>query len=333
MIHAPRPGNRPGPQSHSRAAGHGHAPDRSSAIDPLRLMLAVAVLALHTGLPDAAPALVRQGLVNGLYRLAVPVFALISGFFFLGAVRHGRAGAYLSRIVMLYALWMMLYLPRYAPAIEDARHAVQQVLVGYFHLWFLPGMILAAALIWALSRLGAGGRVIALVAGLAAAAGLGMQFLVLSGRIQIPLDYYRNGAFVIFPFFAVGYLLALWRDRLMAWRPSLGVVALALAAVVGESLWWFWIAGGGYGVDIMATLLIAAPVLFWAAFQRQGLADGKRIAGMAAFVYFIHIHVMFEASRLGLSGDTKFLFVLVVSLGLSWLLATIAGGRLIRAVT
>ena len=55
-------------------------------MDPLRLVLALCVVALHTGFPEGAPDPVRQVLVNGIYRIAVPVFAVISGCFFPGAI-------------------------------------------------------------------------------------------------------------------------------------------------------------------------------------------------------------------------------------------------------
>ena len=77
---------------------------RNSAIDPLRILLALTVIALHSGFPEAAPPLLKQVLFNGLYRLAVPVFALISWYFFLSAMRGGRSGPYLRRILALYLL-------------------------------------------------------------------------------------------------------------------------------------------------------------------------------------------------------------------------------------
>ncbi|TJZ90769.1 acyltransferase [Paracoccus gahaiensis] len=288
---------------------------RASAIDPLRLLLALSVIALHAGFPEAAPALVKQGLFNGLYRLAVPVFALISGYFFLSPLRSGRAGAYLRRIAALYLLWMAIYLPIYGPDFSGPGHVLQTLVFGYFHLWFLPGLLVSAALVWALR---APGR-IAVVAGLMAAVGLVLQYLVLSGAVQMQLDHYRNGLFTIFPFFATGLLLAQgWGARLT--RLALPLAGLSLLAVIGESLIWYRIAGGGWGIDMMVSLLLAAPLLFLAARQLQGGWDGKRLASVAAFVYFSHILMMITASRFGLEGDTKALVVMGLCLGIAlWL--------------
>ena len=288
---------------------------RNSAIDPLRILLALTVIALHSGFPEAAPPLVKQVLFNGLYRLAVPVFALISGYFFLSAMRGGRSGPYLRRILALYLLWMTIYLPIYGPDLTGAGHALQTLVFGYFHLWFLPGLLVSAVMVMVLRR----PMRIAVAAALLAGTGLALQLLVLTGQAEIQLDHYRNGVFTIFPFFALGVLLAHgWGAGLRRWAMQLA--GLALLAVMGESLVWQVIAGGGWGVDMMLSLLAAAPLLFLAAQQVQGAWDGKRAASTAAFVYFVHVMIMICASRFGLEGDTKALTVMAVCLALAtWL--------------
>lgn len=238
--------------------------NRNSGIDPLRLVLALCVIALHTGFPDGIGAVAQQVLVNGIFRLAVPVFALIAGFFFLGALRSGRARAYALRILSVYALWMVIYLPIYGPDFTSVGHVLQTVLFGYFHLWFLPGLLIGALLVAALHRAGA-----------------------------VPL-------------------------ALVA--ASCALTGLILVAV--ESMVWFRIAGGGFGVDTLFSLYLAAPLLFLGARQASGGWDGKRIASMAAFVYFSHILIMISASRFGLSGNVKALVVAAVALGVAWWLGS-----------
>lgn len=293
---------------------------RDSAIDPLRVLLALSVIALHAGFPDAAPPLVKQVLFNGLYRLAVPVFAVISGYFFLGAMQGGRVGPYLRRILALYLLWMAIYLPIYGPDLTGPGHLLQTLVFGYFHLWFLPGLLVGAAVVAALRRPGP----VALAAGLAAATGLALQGAVLSGTAQIELDFYRNGLLTIFPFFALGWLMAHGVPPRIE-RQALPLACAALLAVMAESLAWRALAGGGWGVDMMVSLLVAAPILFLAARRLRAPWDGKRVASTAAFVYFVHVLIMIAASRFGLAGDAKALAVMAVSLGIALWLG--AGGR------
>lgn len=305
---------------------------RASAVDPLRMILALTVIALHTSFPEALSEPVKQVLVNGLYRLAVPVFAVTSGYFFLNAIRAGREWQYVRRILTLYALWMVIYLPIWGPEVAEGRNAPMTVIFGYFHLWFLVGLVVAGVVVTGLVWAGASARVIASVAAVCALVSLMGQFLAMTGRVQMPLDVYRNGLFIIFPYFAAGYLLALVSDRLP--RPGVWLAVLALVAVAGESLIWYRIAGGAFGVDNMLSLMVAAPLIFLVALRLPGWDDGKQIASMAAFVYFIHIMMMIVASAVRLEGDVKALAVMAASVGVAWALNSFAAGRrILSAIT
>ncbi|MBM3604343.1 MAG: acyltransferase [Alphaproteobacteria bacterium] len=306
---------------------------RSSALDPLRLILSVCVVAIHGVHAGPLPSMLRQVTVNGMFRLAVPIFALISGYFFVNAIRQGRARPYVARLCSLYAIWMVIYLPNYAALIETPKDAVRMAIFGFFHLWFMPGLIFSAVLIWALMRMGAGLRIIATLAAVAALTGLTLQFLELSGRAQVGVDYYRNGPFFILPYFAAGYVLSAGSHRLTSWRPSWAIVAVALAAVAAESVVWSWIAGGEAGVDHLLTLWGAAPILFLAALNREGIGHGKAIASVAAFIYFIHIHAMILPHNLQVSGIEAVAVVVAFSAAVGMVLTTVGQGRVLRAMT
>lgn len=306
--------------------------NRSSAVDPLRMVLAISVVGLHTGFPEAAGETLRQILINGLYRIAVPVFTVISGYFFLNSIQSGRAIPYIRRILTLYAIWMLVYLPIWGPELTSVRHAVVTVIFGYYHLWFLPGIAVGAAIILALTRLQVPPKGLAALALVCAAMGITLQYLVIVGRIAIPLDYYRNGLFVIFPYFAIGYLMAATGFKPHA-RHAMLVAAIAIAAVLMESLIWFRIADGGFGIDTMVSLYVAAPAIFLAALGSRWRGRGKDMASMAAFVYFAHVMVMIALSWLGLTGDLRAIATVVVSVLLARQLSRVAGGRILQRLT
>ncbi|MBC9248016.1 acyltransferase family protein [Paracoccus sp. 11-3] len=309
------------------------AVQRNSAVDPLRVLLAIFVIGIHTGFPDALQGEVKQALVNGLYRTAVPIFSLISGFFFASAAHSGRGAGYLKRILILYAIWMVIYAPVYGPEITSLPHLLQLWFFGYFHLWFLAGMIAAGALLLALIHWKLPIRGIVLIALLLAAVGILLQYLVLSERLSLQLDLYRNGLFVIFPFFAVGYALAATGTR----KTGTGgkwLAVLSVIAVMAESVVWYRIAGGTYGVDSMVTLLACAPLVFLAALSSKGFSQGKQLATLAAFIYFSHVLAMITATQLGISGDLKFVFVVVLCLLVWWSLGRFSfGQRILASIT
>lgn len=306
---------------------------RSSAIDLLRLILSICVVAIHTIHVGPVPSMLRQMTVNGLFRFAVPIFALISGYFFLKAVREGHVRAYIARLCTLYAVWMILYLPNYSGQLKTLNDAAWMAMVGFFHLWYMPALIISTVAVWGLVRLRASLRVIGALAVAAALTGVAMQFLVLTGRSGISIDYYRSGPFFIFPYFALGYLLSTNSHRLAEWKPSWALVVMALTAVAIESLLWFRISGSEGGIDHLVSLWVAAPILFLAALRRDGFGHGKNIASVAAFIYFIHIHAMVLPYNLGLSGIEALVAVVVASAIAGLMLALLGQGRVIRAVT
>ena len=305
---------------------------RISAVDPLRVILAIFVIGIHTNFPDGMPDLPKQTLVNGLFRIAVPIFALISGYFFLGAVRKGTGLAYLRRILILYLIWTVLYLPIYGRDLESIPHALQLWTFGYFHLWFLAGMVVAGAFLLLLIRLQVPLKGILVLAVIMALIGVTGQYLVMTGRADLSLDQYRNGMFVIFPFFSTGYVLAASSITSLPYAKPLAV--LSVLAVMAESLIWYRVSGGMFGVDTMVSLLVCAPLVFLAALSMKGWGNGKQLATLSAFIYFSHIAAMVTASRLGLDGNPKALFVLALCIAVWAVLnATSPGRRILGWVT
>ena len=133
------------------------------ALDRFRLAAAVLVVAIHTGpLGDFSP-LADLWLTRVLARVAVPYFAMVSGYFL--ARNHWQGTARLWRhTLVLYAASVLLYLPLnlYAGNPVGVRALVFNG--TFYHLWYLPALLLALPIARLLAR---GER-----GGLAAAGGL-----------------------------------------------------------------------------------------------------------------------------------------------------------------
>ena len=78
-------------------------------IDTLKFLFSLVVVWIHTGV----------GNLGGLTPWAVPFFFLVSGFFLFGklfdepdrAARSARTGAWWRKILRLYLLWSLIFLP------------------------------------------------------------------------------------------------------------------------------------------------------------------------------------------------------------------------------
>ena len=83
-----------------------------------------------------------------------------------GLLYELRAARYVRRLLVLYALWTLLYLPAWYGVLKGgaAWPPLRMLLVGWWQLWYLPGLALAAALV-ALVRDWPTPRLIAVMAG------------------------------------------------------------------------------------------------------------------------------------------------------------------------
>ena len=90
--------------------------DRRLSIDILKIVMALCVIAIHVNELESLP---NGGafLHGGLARVAVPVFFLINGYFFETIARNGGARAYVVRLLWLFAVWSILYLPAWFNAL------------------------------------------------------------------------------------------------------------------------------------------------------------------------------------------------------------------------
>jgi len=118
---------------------------RNSGIDFLKLGLSFLIVALHifpvSGM-KGFEGLISYEIVNGITRIGVPTFFIISGYFLRNKIQDK---AYLlkygKRILLLYFVWQLIYLPDlirfYRLGRFDTFEAVLKLIYGYWHLWYL----------------------------------------------------------------------------------------------------------------------------------------------------------------------------------------------------
>ncbi|MBL8321427.1 MAG: acyltransferase family protein, partial [Acinetobacter sp.] len=125
---------------------------RNISIDLLKLLLALSVVFLHTHIFYDFSALLGHSLVQGVFRLAVPVFLVITGYYFFYIDTLEKFKRWLTRIFILYAVWMVFYLPVWWVA--DAAYKFSVIYNGYFVLWYIIGVLLGGSLLYLLRNIG-----------------------------------------------------------------------------------------------------------------------------------------------------------------------------------
>ncbi len=270
---------------------------RNRAVDVLKLILALMVVGIHANpfAPLGRTAILLTG--DGLFRLAVPVFLLFNGYFLQAALLRGRGWGYVRHAAQLYVLWMLLYLPLYYPllAARGLWPNLRTLLFGYWHLWYLAGMVLAGALIvliqaWPSRRL-AWLMTCSFLGGILVTYGMAFGLITPNKAIfSDPLLANRNPVFLCLPFMLAGLLIA--REDLAA-RFDLSrlqlLTLLGIALTLAESLLIARFAFKGVAHDNMLALGLAAPCLMLLALKSRTSLKGRALGDYASGIYFIHV--------------------------------------------
>lgn len=284
-------------------------PARYTALDTTKVVLAIMVVGLHGHfLMDVAPA-VSDFLENYLFRVAVPTFFVINGYFLRAHLDRGKPmWAWVRRVLALYAAWSLAYSYFiFKPGIGIGLRVL--VLLGYWHLWYLLAIAWAAGLLYAMRAW----RIRHQAAAFAVAygAGLAMQYAgnyhVFHGSMDAVLNknyVYRNFLFFAMPMMGIGFLMAQARVHLSG-RSAHALLGLGLVLLVGEYA-GNKIAGlaASEGFDMLASLPIVAAGLF-AVGMGRGLSTPKiDAAAISSAIYLAHPLFLLVLPALGIGGET-----------------------------
>lgn len=265
---------------------------RNLSIDVLKIILAFFVVFLHMNfLKETYPAL-SYILVNGLFRIAVPVFLVITGFYFFHIDNKVKLKKWLFRTFLLYAIWMLIYISYW----KDNEQIWLTVIFGYHHLWYLIGTFFSGIILYFLrnqsSRL-----LIALVVGFFLL-GYGVQVLGNLHYFKNENDsvlnlylLYRNFLFVCFPFLTIGFLINKHKVNLSKYKSSSALVILSVLCVVAEAFFNYKNISIE-STDILFSLIFASPLLFLYCQKIYIKTTSKILASFSTAIYVVHPLIM-----------------------------------------
>lgn len=301
--------------------------DRNVSLDILKLSMAFMVVGLHAGFLSEISALGSYLTVQGVFRIAVPVFLIINGFYFFPVLAKGRQTTWLKRVFILYAVWMLFYsyfwfsLPSFS--LKDIIELIKNIIVGYHHLWYIAGMLGAALLLCALQRFSSAVLVMTIV--VSAALGILIQYLgnyhyFEGSRLDNFFNlnwFHRNALFFSYPFFCIGFLINKHRIHTKISLTSATTLSvLGLAFLLLESYINYSQASMDEGFDNYFSLLILCPFVFITFTKIKVSGNSKNIALYSSAVYFIH---SFFLSLLKMFTDVEATMLTALCIGLSLL--------------
>lgn len=263
---------------------------RSLSIDVLKIILAFFVVFLHMRLlRDSYPEL-SYVLVNGLFRIGVPVFLIITGYYFYHIDTTGKFKKWLVRLFLLYALWSLIYIPLW----KDDDSWMVNIIFGYHHLWYLIGTLYAGIILFLLRKKST--VILVAMSLILFCCGYSIQLSgnlhPFTGNMDSALNaypLYRNFLFVCLPFLSIGFLIKkLNIDAKL--KPSLFQVILVIGLVIFEAFCNYKFIGldTKESIDLLLSLMIACPVIFLYGKSKIFLSDSKILASLSTAIYLIH---------------------------------------------
>lgn len=274
---------------------------RNLSLDQAKVVLALMVVCIHSSLLKDFSGAINYFFVQSVFRVAVPLFFIISGFYFFGFLaKGGDFKKWALRIVIMHTIWSLVYLYFYIPFGEPLPKVFIEVakryIEGYLHLWFLTALLGGACVLMLLRKLkDAQLLVFSLVVFICGAL---IQYLgsyhVFAGEYLDKLfnktHIYRNFLFVGFPFLTVGYLIAKNKEKLLG-----RINALIALSVIGGVLLileglanLIFIPNHNENFDILFSLIVVSPFLFMLLMSSSRATSSSIYSDLSACIYFVH---------------------------------------------
>lgn len=138
--------------------------ERNTTIDMFKYVASLMVVAIHTTGTFGTASNLGFGMINVVCRIAVPFFAVSSGYFYFSKLENEKYDfdmlikAQMKKVFILYLVWTIIYLIYSIPfwlfsgwlsvhAFVD--YIVASFLVGsHYHLWYLLSLLYALPIFW-----------------------------------------------------------------------------------------------------------------------------------------------------------------------------------------
>lgn len=196
--------------------------ERYNSIDVLKCLCAFMVICIHAPFPGK----IGEYLV-AISRIAVPIFFMISGFFWentcskKGEIRTIKKLFYLTIGTNIFYLIINLifrYDIQYLINFFSFKNIVKMLIFNYSifseHLWYLSAILYVTVVVYVLDKLKIRNKVCLLIPVLIVIDLIFGKYSILLFHREFPYILLRNFLFVGLPFFLIGTLLFKYRDNI-----------------------------------------------------------------------------------------------------------------------
>lgn len=299
---------------------------RNLSLDILKIILAISVVFLHCHFLKDISITGYYSTVEGLFRLAVPTFLIISGFYFFYIKDSNDLKNWVIRLGSLYLIWMMIYSPFWV-SLNNIPKTLFTLFNGYYVLWYLIGALFSGVIVYFIRDLSRKFHIflILVLFSIGCIIQLVGNLHVFNGIVDKALNFnafHRNFLFFCLPFFLLGYLINKY-EIFNKIKISLPVLLMLLALVVLESNINRILVSSTENLDQIFSLIIASPALFLYFKSKNLQGKTKDLANLSTAIYLIHPMILITLGYYFTLNETVISFIV---LGF----ATIAGVLLVH---
>jgi hypothetical protein len=269
--------------------------NRNISLDLLKFTMACMIVGLHVGVLSDVSRIISLILSQSIFRVIVPTFLLINGFYFYQTVINQKCSIWFQRVIGLYAFWMLVYSYFwFTPGTTSISKIVYVIFTGHFHLWYVAGMIGAALAVLLFHKINTMTLLIAAL--LTFIAGLSIQYMgyahlfhdtILDSVFNKPSSH-RNFLLFSFPFFATGFLLNKYEiHKKISFKTALFLSGIGLCILFVEAYCNVTHFGTQQFDNSLATILLC-PAIIILMMNTKINGQSKNIALYSSGIYFSH---------------------------------------------
>ncbi|UNW09663.1 acyltransferase [Acinetobacter indicus] len=266
---------------------------RNISLDLLKIFLAFCIIALHGKVFSDISGLLSFFTVNGFFRVGVPIFLIITGYYFF-LINDIRV--WLKRVTLLYLIWMVFYSLFYFEFSFSSQAIIKNMfflIFGYHHLWYLAGTIAGGWLLYIAKSFSTRTQIFSAL-GLFT---LGCLIQYLGNFHFLPKNFdsilnfypvYRNFFTVCYPFLMFGFLIHKLNLTTKYKKIAPLAVLISLIILYVEVYINYFFISKTDPLDLMFSLALICPAIFIFVFNLNFQGEGKTLALLSTALYLIH---------------------------------------------
>lgn len=312
-------------------------------LDILKLSLALLILLRHIGQGFYANnEFWRIYVINTISTVGVTTFFIISGFlFFQKAVNEERLKKQICRILKLYGVWIIAYFPINMYSYWKEEMSISQMVLdfikktifsgSYYHLWYLPSLIIALYIVYVLGKKYNNKRILTLTGILMIIGILTNTYTVFLPDVvdKIYLRYCdifltsRNGLFMGAFLVAVGKSISDYTKKWKDIRIFLPLLIISILALYGEGIWLSNHNNGGIINIAFTTVAVATFLALIFIVELPQIRVKPKLRNLSTLIYCCHPWIIFivgltDHFGILLNTGLKAVLTLILTIMVSW---------------